>query len=78
MSYQGDDVDAAVTASGHSPKYFFILACTGTDDFGYHNFTNQIEGMLSMTKGNFVEGENIVFYIKDGYSHDGHAATEYI
>ena len=77
MDYQGDDVDAAVTASGHSPEDFFIFACTGTDDFEYRNFENQIEGMLGMPSGNFVEGENIVFYVKDGYSHDGRAAMEY-
>lgn len=77
MDYQGEDVDAAVTASGHAPEDFFIFACTGTDDFEYRNFTNQIEGMLGMPSGNFVEGENIVFYVKEGYSHSGIAATEY-
>ena len=77
MDYQGDDVDAAVTASGHSPEDFFIFACTGTDDFEYRNFTNQIEGMLGMPSGNFVEGKNLVFYVKEGYSHSGIAATEY-
>lgn len=77
MDYQGDDVDAAVTASGHSPEDFFIFACTGTDDFEYRNFTNQIEGMLAQPSGNFVEGENIVFYVKEGYSHSGIAALEY-
>lgn len=77
MDYEGDDVDAAVTASGYTPEDFFIFACTGTEDFEYRNFTNQIEGMLSMQSGNFVDGENIVFYVKDGYSHDGRAAMEY-
>ena len=77
MDYQGDDVDAAVTASGHAPEDFFIFACTGTDDFEYRNFTNQIGGMLAQPSGNFVEGENIVFYVKEGYSHSGIAAAEY-
>lgn len=77
MDYQGDDVDAAVTASGHAPEDFFIFACTGTDDFEYRNFTNQIEGMLAQPSGNFVEGKNLVFYVKEGYSHSGIAATEY-
>lgn len=77
MDYQGDDVDAAVTASGHSPEDFFIFACTGTDDFEYRNFTNQIEGMLAQPSGNFVEGKNLVFYVKEGYSHSGIAAEEY-
>ena len=77
MDYQGDDVDAAVTASGHAPEDFFIFAITGTDDFEYRNFTNQMEGMLSMKSGNFVEGENVVFRVKEGYAHDGRAAMEY-
>ena len=77
MDYQGDDVDAAVTASGHKPEDFFIFAITGTDDFEYRNFTNQMEGMLSMPSGNFVEGENVAFRVKEGYAHDGLAAMEY-
>ena len=77
MDYQGDDVDAAVTASGHSPEDFFIFACTGTEDFEYYNFSDQMEGMLAQPSGNFVEGENIVFYVKESYSHSGIAATEY-
>lgn len=82
MDYEGDDVDAAVTASGHSPKDFFIYAITGTDDFEYGHLTSQIKGMLGMPSGNFIsadseESGNIAFRIKDGYSHDGRAATEY-
>ena len=82
MDYEGDDVDAAVTASGHSPDDFFIYAMTGTDDFEYGNFTRQIEGMLGMPSGNFIltdneESGNIALRIKDGYSHNGLAAREY-
>jgi len=82
MDYEGDDVDAAVTASGHSPEDFFIYGITGTDDFEYGHFTSQIEGMLGMPSGNFIatdseESGNIAFRIKDGYSHDGRAAMEY-
>ena len=42
MDYEGDDVDAAITASGHKPDDFFIYAFTGTDDFEYGHFTSQI------------------------------------
>lgn len=77
MDYQGDDVDAAVSASGHAPEDFFIFAITGTEDFEYRNFTNQMEGMLGMPSGNFVEGKNVAFRVKEGYSHDGRAAMEY-
>jgi enterochelin esterase-like enzyme len=82
MDYEGDDVDAAFTASGHSPDDFFIYAITGTEDFEYGHLTRQIEGMLGMPSGNFIstdseESGNIAFRIKDGYSHDGRAAMEY-
>ncbi|TYS13518.1 hypothetical protein FZC78_21395 [Rossellomorea vietnamensis] len=82
MDYEDNDVDAAVTASGHSPDDYFIYAITGTEDFEYGNFTSQIEGMLGMSSGNFIladneEYGNIALRIKDGYSHDGLAAKEY-
>lgn len=82
MDYEGDDVDAAITASGHSPEDFFIYAITGTEDFECGHFTSQIEGMLDMPSGNFISTDsegvgNIAFRIKDGYSHDGLAAMEY-
>ena len=82
MDYEGDDVDAAVTASGHSPEDFFIYAMTGSEDFEYGNFTRQIEGMLGRPGGNFVEADgemegNLAFRVKEGYAHDGEAAMEY-
>lgn len=82
MDYEGDDVDAAVTMSGRSPEDFFIYAMTGTEDFEYGHFTQQIEGMLKSANGNFVEADNeaegnLAFRVKEGYAHDGVAAMEY-
>ncbi len=82
MDYEGDDVDAAVTASGYQPEDFFIYAMTGSNDFECSNFTNQMEGMLSMESGNFVQADNetdgnLAFRIKEGNSHDGAAGMEY-
>jgi len=82
MDSEGNDVDAAVTASGHSPEDFFIYALTGTDDFAYSNFTRQIDRMLGMPSENFVEADletegNLALRIKEGYSHDSAAAMEY-
>lgn len=82
MDYEGDDVDAAVTASGYGAKDFFIFAATGTADFEYGHFDRQMKGMLSMKSGNFIratgeENGNIAYFVKDGYAHDGRAATEY-
>lgn len=83
MDYEGDDVDAAVTASGHKPEDFFIYAFTGTEDFEYGHFTRQIEGMLGMPSGNFrltdrESDGNLAFHVEEGYAHDGRAAMEYI
>lgn len=80
--YNGMVVDAAVTQSGYSPEDFFIYAMTGTDDFERSNFTSQIEGMLDRPSGNFIEADNendgnLVFRIKEGYSHDARASMEY-
>ncbi len=82
MDYEGEDVDAAVTASGHLPEDFFIYAITGTDDFEYSHFTRQMEGMLGRSSKNFIEADNeadgnLAFRIKEGYSHDDLAAMEY-
>ena len=82
MDYEGDDVDAAVTASGHSPRDFFIYAITGTNDFEADHFTRQIEGMLQMSSGNFIDADqetagNLVLRVKEGYSHDSLASMEY-
>lgn len=82
MDYEGDDVDAAVTASGHVPEDFFIYAMTGSNDFECNHFIRQIEGMLSMPSGNFIKADNeasgnLAFRVKEGYSHDGTAAMEY-
>lgn len=82
MDYEGDDVDAAVTASGHEADEFFIYALTGSEDFEYSHFTSQMEGMFSMKSENFIsidenENGNIAFRVKEGYAHDGIAAMEY-
>lgn len=78
----GNRLDQAVTESGYTWKDFFIYAATGTSDFACSQFTNQIQGMLGQESGNFREADNeaegnLAFRIKEGYSHDGRASTEY-
>lgn len=78
----GNSLDRAVTESGYTWKDFFIFAATGTSDFACSQFTNQIDGMLGQKSGNFREADNeaegnLAFRIKEGYSHDGRASTEY-
>lgn len=79
---EGDDMDEAVSASGYSPEDFFIYAATGTKDFDRRHLADQIEGMLAMPGGNFLSADsegsgNILFLIKEGYSHNAQAAMEY-
>ena len=78
----GNRLDRAVAESGYTWSDFFIFAATGTDDFACSQFTNQINGMLGQESGNFREADNetegnLAFRIKEGYSHDGRASTEY-
>ena len=78
----GSVLDRAVTESGHRWDDFFIYAATGTADFAASQFTNQINGMLGQTSGNFREADNeaegnLAFRVKEGYSHGGVASMEY-
>lgn len=63
-----------VKNSGYGAKDFFIYAMSGTNDFAYSGFTNQINAMLAtdtfIRSNNEREG-NIVYNVKEGYSHDG-------
>lgn len=78
----GNRLDKAVEESGYAWNDFFIFAATGTSDFACSQFTNQIQGMLGQQSGNFREADNesegnLAFRVKEGYSHDGRASTEY-
>jgi predicted alpha/beta superfamily hydrolase len=82
MDYDGDIIDAAVTASDFIPDDYFIYAITGSSDFAYGQFARQIEAMIAKPSGNFKlyddeRSGNIAYRVKEGYSHDGRAAMEY-
>lgn len=82
MDYDGDVIDAAVTASDFSPDDYFIYAITGSNDFAYGQFARQIEAMIAQPSGNFKLSDdqrsgNIAYRVKEGYTHDGRAAMEY-
>lgn len=79
----GDMLNRAVTESKYQWNDFFIYAATGTNDFACSEFTNQINGMLNQKSGNFREADNesegnLVFRVKEGYSHDSNASMEYV
>lgn len=77
VDYDGSLMDAAVEEAGYGPEDFFIFACTGTEDFACEGFVEKIRNLLNLPSGNFILHDNVEFYIKNGYAHDGTAATEY-
>jgi hypothetical protein len=56
------------TASDIIRKSYLSLPVRESDDFECTKLYQPIEGMLTMSAANLWEGENIVFYVKDGYS----------
>lgn len=68
------------SASGHDPTEYFIWIMTGTNDFAYSYDRDRV-GLMRTSPyftetGNGQEG-NFAFRVKEGYSHDETAATEY-
>lgn len=80
ITASGEVMENMVKASGYSEKDFFIYAMSGTNDFAYAAFTNQIQAMLKtntfIQANNEAEG-NLFYSVKEGYSHNGRAQTEY-
>ena len=76
-------IDTAVTATGYKPEDFFLLAITGTEDFAGQGFTSLVQYLLRMHSENFILSDNeadgnVVFRLKQGYSHDEQAVREYV
>lgn len=72
-----------VRNSGHSSEDFFIFAASGTDDFAYSGFKRGVLDIAQNSDGVFVMADreqdgNIAFREREGYSHDGTAANEYL
>lgn len=71
-----------VRRSGHAPEDFFIFAASGTEDFAYTGFKRGVEEMGRQTDVfTFADNEqdgNLAFREREGYSHDGTAANEYM
>lgn len=81
LTTNGGYMDEIVKNSGRTWDEFFILAMTGTDDFAASAFERQIESMREYTESfRYSDSEsegNLTYRIKEGYSHDGKASTEY-
>lgn len=80
ITSSGSYMESIVKNSGYSNKDFFIYAMSGTNDFAYSGFTGQINAMLATDT--FMEADNendgnLAYNVKEGYSHNGMAQTEY-
>ena len=82
LANDGEFMATMVQDSGHDWDDFFIFAASGTDDFAYSSFKNQIEAMAAENSGTFRyadnEGEgNLYFLEQDGGTHNGKYAMGY-
>lgn len=82
LTSDGEFMADIVRNSGHSPEDFFIFAASGTDDFAYFAFRQQIMAMGAVPDGTFVFADNekdgnLAFREREGYVHDGTASNEY-
>lgn len=82
LTTDGEYMADIVRTSGHSGEDFFIFALSGTADFAYSAFKQQVMAMGSVVDGTFVFGNNeqegnLAFREREGYVHDGTASDEY-
>ena len=80
ITSSGSYMENVVKNSGYGVKDFFIYAMSGTNDFAYSGFTSQINAMLAtdtFTEADNEKEGNLAYRVKEGYSHDGRAQTEY-
>ena len=66
----------------YNPSDFFIFSASGTSDFAFPAFKEQIYSMSRVKNmfkftNNEKEG-NLVLFVKDGYGHKYEAGFEYI
>lgn len=76
-------LEQLVTNAGYGSEDFFIYAMSGTEDFAYAAFTNQIQAMINAPDGIFIEAANendgnLAYRVQEGNAHDGNAALQYI
>lgn len=82
LTTDGEYMASMVRDSGHTWNDFFIFAASGTDDFAYASFKNQIMAMAEVEDGTFryadkeTEG-NLYFLEQEGGTHSGEYAMEY-
>ena len=82
LTGDGQFMDQIVRDAGYGWEDFFIYAMSGTDDFAYSAFANQIEAMLAVPGGSFIEADNeaegnVAFRVQEGGTHSGEYANQY-
>lgn len=83
LTSDGAYMEQLVTDAGYGPEDFFVYAMSGTEDFAYAAFTDQIQAMLDAPGGIFIEADNensgnLAYRVQEGNVHDGNAAMQYI
>lgn len=80
LTTDGDYMASIVEKSGHDWNDFFIFAASGTDDFAYSSFKQQIDAMreedVFHSADNETEG-NLYFLEQEGGTHNGRYAEQY-
>ncbi len=82
LTSSGEAVADIVRDSGYDWNDFFIFAASGTEDFAYSSFRNQIESMADVSDGTFRYADNeregnLYFLEQEGGTHSGEYAMEY-
>lgn len=80
ITSSGDYMDNIVEQSGYNKDDFFIWGMSGTNDFAYSGFTSQMNAMFNaeyFIRADNEKDGNIAYTVKEGYSHDGRASSEY-
>ncbi len=81
-STDGEYMAELVKESGYEWDDFFIFSVSGTEDFAYSAFKQQIMNMGNVSDGTFrfadnEENGNLLFLEREGYEHNGTASDEY-
>ena len=78
----GEYMAELVKEAGYEWDDFFIFSASGTDDFAYRAFKQQIMAMGNVADSTFrfadnEEEGNLLFLEREGYKHDATASDEY-
>lgn len=82
LTSDGEYMASIVKDAGYEWNDFFIFAASGTDDFAYTSFKNQIQAMADVSDGTFRYADNeregnLYFLEQEGGVHSGEYAQEY-